>query len=421
MNNSLHYSKFYQFFIIFGLGFLSGLPTSMYGTTLQAWFTQSGSSLLLISSLSLLNVSFLLRFIWGPVVDKYYNASLGRRKTWLILIQLILFACIEVMAWSHPSNSVTFLLSMGFLLAFFSSIQDLVIDAHRIEFLPKDLFGFGAVVAIYAYRIALLVSGGVALIMAQEFGFAKTYAILGLFYVLGIFLVFKSPEPKCIRLNDEYDNGPYLDFLKQKNLLILIGLVIFTKFGEVFVSNTSPMIIPFMMRGLGLSLSYIAYVNKIFGLAAQLLGSAIAAFFVWRFSLLNLLMLFGMLEVVSNSLFILVSMHTQHMPLLWFTIGFENLATGLCSTVTVAYLMNLVNPKYTATQFSLWIMIAIIPKLISGPLGGYLSTHFGWTFMFECSTALTICFLFFWWRLKRRESLELPREIMPKMMSSSER
>jgi len=233
-------------------------------------------------------------------------------------------------------------------------------------------------------------------------------------------LVFKSPEPKCIRLNDEYDNGPYLDFLKQKNLLIVIGLVIFTKFGEVFVSNTSPMIIPFMMRGLGLSLSYIAYVNKIFGLAAQLLGSAIAAFFVWRFSLLTLLMLFGMLEVVSNGLFILVSMHTQHMPLLWFTVGFENLATGLCSTVLVAYLMNLVNPKYTATQFSLWIMIAIVPKLIAGPIGAYLSTHFGWTFMFECSTTLTICFVFFWWRLKRRESLELPREIKPKMMSFSE-
>ena len=416
MNNLLNLNKFNYFFVIFSLGFLSGLPASMFGTTLQAWFTQSGSSLILISNLSLLNLPFLFRFMWGPLADKYFHSALGRRKTWLISIQMILFCCIEIMACLPSSDSVKFLILMGFLLAFFSSIQDLVIDAHRIEYLPKELFGFGAVLAIYAYRIALLVSGGAALIVAHRIGFSKTYALLGLFFLVGILLVYKSPEPVVSNLNMDRGIGPFKDFLKQKNLILVIGIVIFTKFGEVFVSNSSPMIIPFMMRGLGLSLSYIAYLNKVFGLIAQLFGSALAAFFLWRFSLLNLLLLFGFLQLFSNILFIGLSLHSHNIPLLWFSVGFENLATGLCSTVLVAYLMNIVNPKYTATQFSLWIMIAIIPKLVVGPIGGYLSTNHGWTFMYECSSLITACFVFFWLRLKY---LEMPREIVSKMMSSS--
>lgn len=399
MNFQQFSQKFSIFFVISGLGFLSGLPAAMFTTTLQAWFTKTDVSLLFITSLSLLHLPFLLRFIWGPLVDKYFLPSLGRRKTWLLLTQLLLFVAIELMALGNPVSSPYYLVGLSFLLAFFSSIQDLVIDAHRIEFLPESWFGFGAVVAIYAYRIALLVSGGMSLIFADYLGFSLTYAILGCFYLIGMIVVYFSPEPNVPAVLEIHNGGPFRDFFKQPNLLWIMGILLCTKCGEVFVSNTSPMVIPFMMRGLGLSLSYIAYVNKIFGLIAQLVGSALAAFFIWRFALINLLFAFALLESVSNFLFIILSLN--HLPVwgLWGVIGFENLATGLCSTVMVAFLMKSVNPQYTATQFSLWIMIAIIPKFLVGPIGGFITQHYGWTFLFQISTMLTSLFVIFWWKL----------------------
>jgi len=409
-----------QFFIIFALGFLSGLPASMFGTTLQAWFTKTGSSIFFVSSLSLLNLPFLIRFIWGPLVDKYFFKYLGRRKTWLIAIQVLLLIAIEAMAFGRPQHGSYFLLTMAFLLSFLSSIQDLVIDAHRIEFLPKALFGFGAVIAIYAYRIALLISGGLALVFAEHWGFSLTYSFLGLFFLFGILLVIYSPEPTVAQLNEPALTGPYKDFLQQPGLLWIMGLLLSTKFGEVFVSNSSPIIIPFMMRGLGLSLSHIAYINKIFGLLAQLAGSGIAAFFIWRFSLLHLLLAFGGLQVVSNLMFVVLSLYPMSSVLLWTTVGFENLATGLCSTTMVAFLMHIVNPAHTATHFSLWIMIAIIPKLIAGPVGGYISQHYGWTAIFEVSSLLSACFVVFWVGIKQYQSLKAPGEIVSKVVSSAE-
>lgn len=394
-------AQFNSFFIIFALGFLSGLPASLFGTTLQAWFAKSGESILFVSSLSLLNLPFLLRFLWGPIVDQFFLAAIGRRRTWIIGSQISLFLIIEGMAFGLPGTTNFYLLLMSLILVFASCIQDTVIDAHRIEFLPKAYYGYGAVVAIYAYRIALLVSGGLSLILAEYIGFQTTYALMGGIFLFGIFIVYFSKEPNVIISSKRHKFEPFTDFFKQPHLFLIMGLVICTKFGEVFVSNTSPMIIPFMLQGLGLSLAKIAYINKIFGLLAQLLGSAIAAIFVSRFSLLELLFGFGMLEIISNLLFVVLSLGAFHEWQLWVAVIFENIATGLCSTVLVAFLMGLVNPSYTATQFSIWITIAIIPKLIAGPIGGFISSRYGWSMMYTLSSFLTSLFLIFWWGLRQ--------------------
>jgi PAT family beta-lactamase induction signal transducer AmpG len=405
MNQNKFLSQLSSFFIIFSLGFLSGLPASLFGTTLQAWFAKSGESILFVSSLSLLNLPFLFRFIWGPLVDKYYLSSIGRRKSWLIGIQLCLFIVIEGMALGSPKLGSHYLIITSLILVVASCIQDTVIDAHRIEFLPRNYYGYGAVVAIYAYRIALLVSGGLSLIIAEYWGFQPTYALMGGLFLVGVIIVYFSQEPTVIKVKVSHEFGPFKDFFKQSKLFALVGIVLCTKFGEVFVSNTSPMIIPFMLQGLGLSLTKIAYINKIFGLLAQLLGSAIAALFVSRFSLLQLLLGFGVLEIISNLMFLGISLYPLQELHLWGAVAFENLATGLCSTVLVAFLMGLVNPHYTATQFSIWITIAIIPKLIAGPVGGYLSSYYGWPIMFAFSTLMTSFFLLFWWNLKKSRYL----------------
>jgi PAT family beta-lactamase induction signal transducer AmpG len=407
------------FFLIASLGFMSGLPASLFASTLQAWFAQSGASVLFVSNLGLISFVFFLRVFLSPFVDQYFIQSLGRRKTWIIATQISLFILIEGMALLNPSSSSHLVLVMAVLLALMSCIQDLVIDAHRIEYLPSSLYGYGAVVAIYACRLALLLSGGGALIFANVYGFGRTYAALGFLFLFSAIVVYFSQEPSYQNEDKGQDNGPFKDFLLQPKLIAIMGFVFFIKFGEVFVANASPMMIPFMLQGLGLSLVKVAYVNKVFGLAAQLVGGLISAILIKRFSLLHLLLYFGFLEIIANFIFVILSLYPQYDWLLWSAVAFENLASGLASTALVVFLMQLVNPRFAATHYSIWIMFAVLPRILAGPIGGYVSTHFGWPSLFQLSTLLTSIFLVFWWQIKSLISLNSPGKIVSKLVKSS--
>lgn len=395
--------NFHHFSIIFLLGFLSGLPQSLFSSTLQAWFTQSGYSVATVSNLSLLYLVFLLRIFWGPLSDRFYIPSFGRRKTWIFLIQILLFMFLECMAMCSPNTNFNALILCGSMVALFSSMQDAVIDAHRIEYLQSSEYGLGAVIAVYAYRLALLVAGGGALVFAHYVGFAKTYAALGIFFLVGAILIYWTPEPNVeIQKRDrEHFWQAYINIFQQPWCYAVMGLTFCFHFGQIFVSHSSVLIIPFLMKGLGLSLPKIALLNKVVGLGVQLFGGAMGAFLLLRFSLQPLLLIFGILLSLSNFSFYYLSLHPQSEPLLWFCVVFENISSGLCVTTLVAFLMRIVNPAFTASQFSFWIIVGIFPRFIAAPLVGLIYPHYGWSSLFLLSSVVSLCFIGFWKRLPK--------------------
>jgi PAT family beta-lactamase induction signal transducer AmpG len=395
-------SYFNRFSIIFLLGFLSGLPHSLFATSLQAWFTQAGYSVSFVSNLGLLYFVFLLRILMGPLMDRFYSPSLGRRKTWLLISQIGLFISIEILAFCDPKNHLYTMIAFSVILTLLTAIADIVIDAHRIEYLEKEQFGLGAVIAVYGYRIALLVSGGGLLVVAHYHGFKLAYSLVGICFLIGSFIVYFSHEPKGFEppQNSQGFLTPYLEILQSPWCYSMIGLIFCIKFGEVFVSNSSILIIPFMMKGLGLSLPQIAFLNKVLGLGAQLLGGALSAFFIFRYSLMRLLLCFGSLLALSNLGFAYLSLHPQSQWLMYSAIFFENLASGLCTTVMVAILMRIVNPAYTASQFSFWVIMGVIPRLVAAPLVGLLFPRLGWSGLFLMSTIICFGFILFWLNLK---------------------
>lgn len=394
---------FNQFGIIFLLGFLSGLPQSLFSTTLQAWFTQSGYSVGTVSNLSLLYIVFLLRIFWGPLSDRFYISSFGRRKTWIFAVQIFLLITLECMALCSPNKNFNALILCGAMIALLSSIQDAVIDAHRIEYLQASEYGLGAVIAVYAYRLALLVAGGGALVFAHYFGFGPAYAALGIFFLFGAIAIYSTTEPNVQIQKRERENfwQAYINIFQQPWCYAVMGVTFCFHFGQIFVSNSSILIIPFLMKGLGLTLPKIALLNKVVGLGVQLFGGAMGAFLLLRFSLQPLLLIFGVLLSLSNFSFFYLSLHTQSEALLWFCVVFENIASGLCVTTLVAFLMRIVNPVFTASQFSFWIIVGMVPRFIAAPLVGLLYPHFGWSSLFLLSGFVSMAFIGFWRRLPK--------------------
>lgn len=179
-----------RLFVVFILGFSSGLPLALISSTLQAWYASSGMPLLLTGMLSLISIPYAYRTLWSPFLDNYSLGRLGRRRSWILAMQCLLLLGFNLMAWFTPEQHPNLLAFFALVLAFFSATQDIAIDAQRTEYLPARAQALGASLASTGYRIALFLSGGFALVIAQHFGWAFTYRLMGLLMIIGMMASF---------------------------------------------------------------------------------------------------------------------------------------------------------------------------------------------------------------------------------------
>lgn len=390
--------------IVFLLGFSSGLPFALVGSTLQAWFADAGLSVTATTMLSLLGLPYLYRVLWGPILDRITPTPLGKRRSWIVLSQLLLILGFNLLAFFSPEQSPKLMALIAFLLACFSATQDIVIDAHRIEYLPPVQYGLGASLAVSGYRVALFFSGGVALIIAAHWGFALTYRLMGLLMLLGMIVTLWSPEPskpnhQVMSLQESF-KLPLLELLKRPKIGWLLGFILCYVLGEAFTTTTSSVVMPFLIQGLHFSLETIAYINKILGIAAIFTGGLLAGVILLRLSLFKALFIFGFFQMASNALFVVLAVVGKNTPLLATAVFFNNVATGMATTALVAFFMKIVNKNFTATQFSLLVAFSTIPRIFAGPIAGFLEQEIGWVGLYQCATILAFLFIPFLWQIK---------------------
>lgn len=392
--------------VIFFLGFSSGLPLALITSTLQAWFADSGMSVLATGMLSLIGLPYVYRIVWGPLLDRYSLSSLGKRRSWMLMTQLLLLIGFNAMAFLTPVQSPKLIAFLALLIAVFSATQDIAIDAQRIEYLPVEEHGLGASLAVSAYRFAMLIAGGLALIIAQHLGWAVTYRLMGSLMLVGIVTTLCSAEPthptnNNTRLTSAFIQ-PFRQLLSQSGSISLLLFIIFYKLGEAFTTTTSGIVMPFLVQGLGFSLESIGYINKILGIVSILAGGLTAGVLLLRWPLYRALMVFGLLQAVTNILFAVLAMTGKNMGLFAIAVISDNFAAGMGSTALVALFMRLVNKPYTATQFSLLVAISTLPRILSGPLAALLQMRLGWVGLYQLSFILALCFIPFLRMIKKR-------------------
>ncbi|MFC3908419.1 AmpG family muropeptide MFS transporter [Legionella dresdenensis] len=383
--------------IVFLLGFSSGLPLALISGTLQAWFADSGVSVLATGALSLIGLPYLYRIIWGPLLDRYSLLPLGKRRSWIFTMQILLLLCFNAMAWFTPEQSPHLLAMLALIAACFSATQDVGIDAHRVEYLPATEHGLGASLAVLGYRIALLVAGGLALVMADKIGWASTYRIMGLLMLVGVVATLCSSEPSRqtkseIPLLSSFIE-PVRELFARKGSFALVFFIVFYKLGEAFTATTSGIVMPFLIQGIGFSLDTIGYINKILGIGAILVGGLVAGLLLLRISLYKALLLFGILQALANLLFVILALAGKNVILFAVAVTADNFVAGMASTALVALFMRLVNQQFTATQFSLLVAISTLPRVLSGPLAALIQMQVGWVGLYQISFVLALGFI----------------------------
>jgi MFS transporter, PAT family, beta-lactamase induction signal transducer AmpG len=381
----------YRMIIMVVLGFASGLPLPLTSGTLQAWLTTAGIDIKMIGIFSIVGLPYTLKFLWSPFMDRFVPPFLGRRRGWIICTQVALLAGIAAMAFMSPEKMPLSLGIMALCVAFFSASQDIVVDAYRTDVLPAKERGTGVAVFIFGYRIAFLVAGAVALMMADRIGWQKTYIFMAALMILGMLGSFAGREPDGTivppRSMSEAVWGPLKDFFSRKSAIVIMLFIILYKLGDAYAGALTT---AFLIRGVHFSLSELAVINKLIGIIATIVGALFGGALMAKMGLFRSLWYFGILQTVSNFSFMVLAVIGKSYTAAIVAVAFENITGGMGSTAFVAFVMALCNKRFTATQFALLSSLAVLGRVVISPTSGYIVTYVGWAvfFLFTVIAAL---------------------------------
>jgi PAT family beta-lactamase induction signal transducer AmpG len=365
------------------LGFSSGLPLALTSGTLQAWMTVSGVDLATIGIFTLVGIPYTWKFLWAPLMDRYVPPFLGRRRGWIAAMQLILGVCIAVMGSLNPVTMPWALAALALMVAFISASQDVVFDAYRADVLRPVERGIGAAVSVLGYRLAMLVSGALALILSDQIGWQNTYWLMAVLMIAAIGATLFGPEPeievKPPRTLTDAVVEPLREFFARNGAWALLLLIVLYKLGDAFAGSLTT---AFLIRGVDFTATEVGAINKGMGLAATLVGVVFGGVLMAKLGLFKSLLAFGILQAISNLTFMWLAAIGKDYGVMVLAVAFENLAGGMGTAAFVALLMAMCDKRFTASQFALLSALAAVGRVYVGPASGYMVEAIGWTTFF---------------------------------------
>ena len=501
------------------LGFASGLPLALTGQAMQAWLTMDGIDLATIGFLSLVGLPYTFKFLWAPLMDRFEPPGLGRRRGWLLLTQLALVGTLLALAASSPKDGIRVFALCAVMVAFLSASQDVVVDAYRTDLLPPAERGMGASLGVMGYRLAMILSGGIALIWTDPnqgggWTWPEVYTfmawLMGGIAVLTALLLPRLPPLDTtaipqgaashdlrgfaavlaavalgVWLTDRFGQsiaqvlvapllaGGDLPVALQKRwvdlaaLLLGIGFtlplaawvarkarfhtllgglqsyfsvrgagafllfIVLYKLGDAFAGSLMTV---FLLKSMAYTSAEVGVVNKVLGLWLTIGGALVGGALMLKLGLWRSLMLFGVLQLVSNLGFwwlavsgkgvlpgaVLPAFDWGFVKLatptpvdggLLMVVAFENLSGGMGTAAFVAFLMSLCNQRFTATQYALLSAFASVGRVWVGPLAGVLAESIGWPTFFIVSTVLAApALVMLWWLREAVRALDVPAQ-----------
>jgi len=391
-----------RLFAVLLLGFSSGLPLALTGSTLQAWFSTANVSLVTIGALSLIGIPYTWKFLWAPLLDYFVPPMLGLRRGWMLIMQLGLCVSLFFLSFLHPEKQTLLIGYVALFIAFLSASQDMAIDAYRTDILLPEERGLGSAVYIFSYRMAMLVSGGFALILAEQIGWQLTFEIMAVLMALMAIVSFCAPDVayhKKPATLYKIMGESFKDLLKRQKIIWILLFILFYKIGDALALS---LMTNFLLHTLEFSLTQVGFAYKTVGLLATILGALCGGLLLVRMSLFNALLWFGLLQAFSNICFMFLALVGKNYLLMAASIFIESFCSGLSTAAFVAFLMSLCHHEYTATQFALLSAVASVGRVFSGPIASAMVLQIGWSHFFAATVVLSFPGIILLMSLRRR-------------------
>jgi len=396
--------------IMLPLGFASGLPLALTAGTLQAWLTVVGLDLRTIGIFTLVGLPYTLKFLWAPLMDRLVLPWLGRRRGWMLVMQLCVAIGLAAMALTGPGQHPEILGILALVVAFLSASLDIVLDAYRTDVLLRPERGFGAALWVNGYRCALLLASAGALLLADHIGWQNTYLLLAAIMAAGIITILVSPEPPAPSATPaslaEAIGGPLKEFFARPGVVGLLALIVLYKVGDAVAASLQT---AFLIGGMGFSVSEVGYVKGL-GIGATLIGALVGGVAMAKLGMVRSLLLFGLLQAVSNLGFMWLAWLGKSYTALMTSILVENVTGGMGTVAFIALIMTLCDHRYTATQFALLSSLEALGRVFSGRPSAELVEMVGWAQFFFWSFVVALPGIWLVWVLRAKLHQEAGRD-----------
>ena len=378
------------------LGFASGFPFLLVFSTLSLWLKDVGWSYKAIGAISMVKIPYAFKFLWSPVVDGCKIPvlwRLGRRRSWGILAQISLFCSVLAMSCFTPEKSVFYLVFMATAVSFSSATLDIVLDAFRVEMFTNEpqSQASGSAIFVLGYRFGLLFSGAGALLLASVMSWNNVYVLMacGAFVGLVTLLMVKEPIPYTYEKKEkEKQNikaflaervlGPLKNFASNPSWKLILCLIFIYRLSDAYIG---PMAYPFY-NDMGFTNVEIAYVIKIYGMAATILGGLYGGLFLKKHGIFKGLYVCVFTQGITTAFYAVQAYAGHNVPMLVLTISMENFSSGMATAALVAYMSSLCNVFYTATQYALLSSLLSVARDFFAATSGFVLEMTGWPLFF---------------------------------------
>ena len=380
------------------LGFSAGLPLLLVLGTLSFRLREAGIDRSTIGYLSWVGLAYGFKWVWAPLVDRlpipFFTHRLGRRRSWLLLAQVMVMVGLVGMALTDPSQTLGPVVWCALLVAVGSATQDIALDAFRIE--SAEPSQQAALAASYqtGYRLAMIWAGAGVLWVAAwvqgdnaatyvQAAWRAAYLVMAASMGVGLLTVLFSKEPIPSELAPARNLkawlksalvDPFADFVKryQWQAILILSLIAVYRISDVVMGIMAN---PFYVD-MGFTKTEVASVTKVYGVLMTLLGAFVGGVMALRWGVMRILMLGAVLSALSNFLFAWLSAYGHSVNALIAVVSADNLASGIASAAFIAYLSSLTNIKYSATQYALLSsMMLLLPKFVAGFSGEFVNAY----------------------------------------------
>jgi PAT family beta-lactamase induction signal transducer AmpG len=341
-----------------------------------------------------------LKFLWSPVLDRaplpWLGARLGQRRSWLVLIQVLLALGLVALGSTDPAADPWRTALLAALVAFLSASQDVVIDAYRIELLHEDEQGAGAAATQWGYRFGIIASGAGAFTLAELFGWPHTYLVMASLVGVGLVTTLLTPEPPHPSSANTRPGfaaflrgavvEPFREFATRPRWLTILVFIVLYRFGDALAGGMSTV---FYLQ-LGFGKLEIASIVKVFGVIATMAGIALGGVIVFKSGTGRALIGAGVLAAASNFVFVWLAYVGHDLGALTAAIFVENFTSGIVGAAFVAYLSALCNLEFTATQYALLSSLAATGRTVLASSAGWLAEQLGWPLFFALTALAAV-------------------------------
>ena len=373
--------------IILILGYASGIPFTLVFGTYTYRMSEAGVNLSDIGLFGLAALPFTIKFLWSPLVDGLKIPILyklfDQRRSWIIFTLLITMLLIAKLGIYSPTDNLKEIVIFSLIISFVSATYDIAYDAYRVELLPAEKQGAAAGISVVGYRIGILASGGLTLIIADKYNWQTAFIVIS--FTLLVPLLFAIIAPKDFQKTEadkhdfkisdflnwikKYIHQPFKQFISQhKNWLTIIIFAVLYKFGDALLGKMAN---PFYQQ-MGFEKTVVAEITKFYGFITSIIGGLIGGWAVYKLGVMKSLLWFGILQMISNLSFVWQAMAGNDALVLSIVITIENITSSLGTSAFVAYLSGLCNAKFSATQYALLSSVASLGRYLTNAPSGYL-------------------------------------------------